>query len=168
MITDPAPSARPERLLHVRVYGEPAGQGRISGGGMRQTKNGRMYAQPSYHSNREKLDPWRAAIIDAARAAMPGWGVTAPLDGALSLSAVFWMPRGKTVRREEPTVTPDLDHLLRALGDSLTKAGAIADDARITSLGRVSKRYADGEHPAGVAFYLETDPGGVADVELAA
>lgn len=159
---------RPERLLHVRVYGEPAGQGQVSGGGLRQTKGGGLYRQPGYHTNRKQLDPWRAAIASAAQDALPGFGVTAPLDGALSLSAVFWLTRKPTVRRDEPTVPPDLDHLLRALGDALKQAGAIADDARITSLGRVSKRYADDEHPPGVAFYLETDPGGCADLEVEA
>lgn len=157
-----------ERLIHVRVHGEPAGQGQVSGGGMRQGKGGRLYHQPGYHTNRAKLDPWRAAIADAAQAAMPAWGITAPLDGALSLSAVFWLTRKPSVRREEPTVAPDLDHLLRALGDALTKAGAIADDARITRFGTIAKRYADADHPPGVAFYLETDPGGCADVEVAA
>lgn len=163
------PTAAPERLLHVRVHGDPVGQGRVSGGGMRVGKNGRTYHQPQYHSNRALLDPWRERIVAAVRLALPRWGVAAPLDGALSLSAVFWMPRGKTVKRAEPTVPPDLDHLLRALGDALTKAGAVADDARITSFGRVSKRYADADHPPGVSFYLETDPGGIADdVEAAA
>lgn len=154
------PTTAPERLLHVRVHGDPVGQGNL-----RHLGAGR----PAVHQNRKTLLPWRARIEAAARLAMPRWGVTAPLDGALSLSAVFWMPRGKTVKRDEPTVPPDLDHLLRALGDALTKSGAIADDARITSFGRVSKRYADADHPPGVSFYLETDPGGFADdVEAAA
>lgn len=149
-----------ERLLHVRVHGDPVGQGNL-----RHLGAGR----PAVHQNRKTLIPWRERIIAATRAAMPGWGVRQPLDGPLSLSAVFWMPRGKTVKRDEPTVPPDLDHLLRALGDSLKFAGAIADDARITRLRDVSKRYADDEHPPGVAFYLETDPGGIADdVEAAA
>lgn len=156
MTTDPD---RPERLLHVRVHGKPIGQGNL-----RHLGKGR----PTIHQNQDILLPWRRAIAAATVQAMGTFGVTAPLDGPLSLSAVFWMPRGKTVRRDEPTVPPDLDHLLRALGDSLKLAGAIADDARITSFGRVSKRYADADHPPGVGFYLETDPGGVADVEVAA
>jgi Holliday junction resolvase RusA-like endonuclease len=156
MTTPPRP---PERLLHVRVYGKPIGQGNLTHFGK---------GRPTIHQNQSVLLPWRAEMIRATQAAMPGWGVTAPLDGPLALSAVFWMPRGKTVRRPEVTVPPDTDHLLRALGDALTKAGAIADDARITLLRNVAKRYADADHPPGVAFYLETDPGGAADVEVAA
>jgi Holliday junction resolvase RusA-like endonuclease len=153
------PASQSERLLHVRVYGKPIGQGNLTHFGK---------GRPTIHQNQAVLLPWRAEIIRAVQAAMPGWGISAPLDGPLALSAVFWMPRGKTVRRGEPTVPPDTDHLLRALGDALTQAGAIADDARITCFRYVAKRYADVEHPPGVAFYLETDPGGVVDLEVAA
>jgi Holliday junction resolvase RusA-like endonuclease len=139
--------------LRVRVDGHPQGQGRISGGGLRQSKAGKLFHQPSYHSNRAKLDPWRAAIVEATGKAMVDQHVPDPLDGPLYLQAEFHMPRGKTVKRLWPTTTPDLDHLLRALGDALTKAGAVTDDARIVTV-QITKRYADGPLDPGVTFTL--------------
>lgn len=140
--------------LHVTVLGEPIGQGAVSGGGQRTSKGGKVYHQPGYHTNRKVLDPWRKAIREATEKAMAEFGLTEPLDEALSLSAVFSMTRGTTVTREEPTVAPDLDHLVRALCDSLTQAGAIKDDARIVEFGRVRKQYETPDLPPGVRFTL--------------
>lgn len=139
--------------LRVTVLGDPVGQGAVRGGGTdREAGTGKVVRRrPAYHANGKLLRPWRALVIEATEKAMAAAGQTEPLDGPLHLDARFLMPRGKTVTRELPSVTPDLDHLLRALGDSLTKAGAIADDARIVSA-RVSKQYAGGPLDPGVVF----------------
>lgn len=134
--------------LTIHVPGRPIGQGNI-----RHLGKGR----PAIHQNAKTLLPWRADIADAAAKAMADAGFTEPFDGPLMLDPiVFLMPRGKTVRRAQPTVPPDLDHLLRALGDALTRAGAIADDARIVRIRDLQKSY---EHPGcgpGVFFTLTT------------
>jgi len=44
------------------------------------------------------------------------------------------MPRGKTVKREMPTVPPDLDKLIRAINDSATDAGIIEDDSQVIEI----------------------------------
>lgn len=80
--------------------------------------------------------------------------VTAPLDGALELEVTFWVERPRSVtveQRPRPTVTPDLDKLVRTM-DSLTTAGLIRDDARIVTV-RATKEYDDGE-PAGARIRL--------------
>ena len=80
--------------------------------------------------------------------------VTAPFDGALELEVTFWVERPRSVtveQRPRPTVTPDLDKLVRTM-DSLTVAGLIRDDARIVTV-RATKEYDDGE-PAGARIRL--------------
>lgn len=140
--------------LAVTVPGEPEPQGAVSGGGQRTSRNGRVYHQPGYHTNRARLEPWRAAIVVATQQAMRRTPSTIwPLAGALLLRAEFALTRPKTVTRDEPTVPPDIDHLERALSDALTMAGAIRDDALIVET-RMRKRYADGVSP-GVRFALE-------------
>lgn len=57
-----------------------------------------------------------------------------PLTGAVSLDVMFFMPRGKTVKREMPTVPPDLDKLIRAINDSATDAGIIEDDSQVIEI----------------------------------
>lgn len=80
-------------------------------------------------------------------------GAWEPYDGALHIDVTFYLPRGKTVTRELPSVKPDLDKLQRALGDMLTIAGIITDDARIT---RWSPRKRYGE-PRTVIHLIEKD-----------
>lgn len=94
------------------------------------------------------LAQWRGRVIAAARVAMgPGW---VPLDGPLYLDIRFWMPRPGSHPKSIatfPTSPPDADKLVRAIGDSLTQAKLIADDARIIDLS-ASERYAGGPmHP---------------------
>ena len=57
-----------------------------------------------------------------------------PLTGAVSLDVMFFMPRGKTVKREMPIVPPDLDKLIRAINDSATDAGIIEDDSQVIEI----------------------------------
>lgn len=80
-------------------------------------------------------------------------GAWEPYDGALHVDVTFYLPRGKTVTRDLPSVKPDLDKLQRALGDMLTIAGIITDDARIT---RWSPRKRYGE-PSTVIHLIEKD-----------
>ena len=65
-----------------------------------------------------------------------------PLSGALSLSATFYIPKPKTVKREYPSVVPDLDNYIKGIQDGMNKL-AYKDDAQIIKYLNVSKRYAD-------------------------
>lgn len=62
-----------------------------------------------------KLVLWRKEI---SRCAAERWRGDV-LDEAVWLEVTFVMPRGKTVKRPLPTVAPDLDKLVRAVGDAL-------------------------------------------------
>ena len=128
----------------VRVTGEPIGQGNI-----RHLGKGR----PAVHQNAKRLKPWREAITAQTRAQMAEQKI-APFDGPVNLFAVFWMPRGKTVKREQHTVRPDIDHLGRALCDAITASGAVRDDSQIITM-TLHKAYETPEKPPGVGFFLE-------------
>lgn len=85
--------------------------------------------------NSKKHKAWRTAIITEAIANLPeGW---VPLDEPVELIVNFYMPKGKSVTRETPSVAPDLDKLLRSVGDALAIAGVYTDDSRIV---RISAR----------------------------
>lgn len=94
--------------------------------------------------------PWRAAVSAEGSIVMAG---CAPLTGPVCVEIIFSFPRPKShyrtgkyahiLRETAPnfhTSTPDLDKLIRAIGDSLTGV-VIRDDKQIASC-RVTKQYA--------------------------
>lgn len=91
-----------------------------------------------------KLKGWRATAAAAARDAVAGRD---PFDDGVYVLVDFYLPRPRTVRRNRPTVKPDLDKLVRAIGDALTDANVWADDSLLVSL-HAAKYYAgdDGPH----------------------
>lgn len=115
-----------------RVYGIPTPQGSKT-----RMPNGAMLEGGS-KTQREARRDWRSAVATAAAGAANALELTAPLDGALSLHLEFRFPmpanRPRRIRDEgsAPKVSaPDLDKLIRAVGDGLTAGGLIRDDARI-------------------------------------
>jgi len=103
------------------VPGKVVGQGRIS------TINGY-----SFHSNAKELLPWREAVAWSAKAArLPLIGKNEKGDPIpVILTVSFILEKPKSVKRPFPTVAPDLDHYVRAIGDSL-KGIAYLDDSQI-------------------------------------
>ncbi len=79
----------------------------------------------------KNLPVWRAFVQDKLEEANAG---CQPMTGPVSLTAIFFMPKPKSVVRALPSVKPDLDKLIRAIGDSATKAGVIADDSQICEI----------------------------------
>ena len=79
----------------------------------------------------KNLPVWRAFVQDKLEQANAG---CAPMTGPVSLTAIFFMPRPKSVTRALPSVKPDLDKLIRSIGDSATKAGVIEDDSQICEI----------------------------------
>jgi crossover junction endodeoxyribonuclease RusA len=115
--------------LTIDVSGDPASQGSHS------VINGRIV-----QVNSAKHKKWRNAVVFAALDLIgEDW---VPIDEPVELSVIFYLPRPKTATREFPAVMPDLDKLIRAVGDSLTTAGIISDDSRIIAI-HAHKLYAD-------------------------
>lgn len=89
-------------------------------------------------NNKDRLKPWRAEVTRVARAT---WSYGRPLDGAVRVVASFVLPRPRSVRREYPSVRPDVDKLLRALFDGITDAEVVwRDDSQVVSV-ETSKVY---------------------------
>jgi crossover junction endodeoxyribonuclease RusA len=98
----------------------------------------------TFHANKDELLAWRGAVTAHAADL---WGDEAPLDEAVTLSCDFWLPRPPSVKRRlHPDRAPDLDKLVRAVGDALTGI-VFTDDARIVRT-YAAKHYSD-EHLIG-------------------
>lgn len=125
------------------VAGTPRPQGskvHVGGGKMRESS--------------KHLPAWRAAMTAEAKKT----GATFP--GAVSVQAEFLMPRTKAMKPDSPlthTAAPDLDKLLRALGDALTDSGLVADDRFIGSFKAAKRRAAENEEPGVRVVVLPLD-----------
>lgn len=67
-----------------------------------------------------------------------------PYEGAVVMRLVVSLRRPPSVSRKKrpyPSVAPDTDKLLRAVGDALQKCGVIVDDAQIVDFTRLAKVY---------------------------
>lgn len=132
--------------LEVTVLGVPVPQGAI-----RSLGTGR----PSVHANAKALHPWRQMVAQQVRWQMGDAGLTAPLEGPMTLTATFVMPRPKSAPKSRwaPDRRPDLSHLVRALEDAIVMGGAVVDDSQfVTEV--VSKVYATGGNVPGVTFTI--------------
>lgn len=120
--------------MTLKIVGEPAAQGSKTA----FNRGGRCVLVESS----KKLKPWRQQIATQAAT-----HYTQPLDGALSLTAVFIMPRTKAMRNKpapQMVQKPDLDKLLRALNDGLTGV-AFHDDSQVVKIKATKRRAEPGE-----------------------
>jgi Holliday junction resolvase RusA-like endonuclease len=91
-----------------------------------------------YEANKA-LKPWRETVAATASWTMAGIPL---MEGPLVLAVFFAMPRPPSVKREFPSVKPDLDKLTRAIGDALSGV-VYKDDAQIIRLD-IIQIYGDG------------------------
>ena len=121
--------------LTIDVFGDPASQGSHS------VIHGRIV-----QVNSAKHKRWRNAVSFAALDLVgPDFEL---IEEPVELSVIFYLPRPKTATREFPAVMPDLDKLIRSVGDSLTGT-IIRDDSRIATIG-AKKLYADDRGPGAI------------------
>jgi Holliday junction resolvase RusA-like endonuclease len=127
--------------VSLSVTGDPASQGSHA------IMHGRIV-----QVNSSKHKAWRKAIVQEAIATLPeDWQ---PIDEPCELIVNFYLPKPKTVDRQLPSVSPDLDKLIRAVGDSLTDSGVVIDDSRIVRIS-ARKLYAEGIQP-GASIQVKT------------
>lgn len=97
------------------------------------------------HDRGPELDQWRLKVAHAAQAAAQDAGWEPRYDGPVAVTAAFFLPRPKSAKKRlVPHVKPDLDKLIRAVGDALApykQPGVLRDDSRIVAW-RASKDYA--------------------------
>lgn len=111
-------------MITFRLDGVPVPQGSM-----------RVFNGNIVHSQGAALATWRSAVAIAAKQAG-----CKPEAGAIRLDILFGMPKPKTVKRNYPSVAPDLDKLIRAVLDALT-AIAYIDDGQVIEINS-SKIYA--------------------------
>jgi len=88
------------------------------------------------HSRAVELATWRADIALAAKVAG-----CKPIDSPIIITMRFRVKKPKTVKRDYPTVAPDLDKYIRAVNDGLTGV-AFKDDSQVIHI-TASKVYSD-------------------------
>lgn len=120
--------------------------------GTGQCSGGQGYV--SMTSDNDNLKAWRDHVKAVAFAVRARHGMTT-LDEPLEICATFFLPRPKSLHKTVvyPIGKPDLDKLMRAIGDALTDAALIFDDSRFVNE-ITYKRYAPTPAQAGVAITL--------------
>lgn len=122
-------------MIVLEVTGRPTPQG------SKRVFNGRLVEAQSAN-----LKKWRGAIAEAC---LPYKNQNIYL-GPIRLEVDFYLERPKTVsqaQRALPIVAPDLDKLVRAVGDGIGQSGMIwGDDSQIVDI-QARKHYADGRLP---------------------
>ncbi len=130
--------------LYFTAFGDPAPQG------SKNVYNGRLVEAS------KKLKPWRAAVADAVFRAFVATGDESQFTEPVEVTATFYLPRPRTVKRLLPSVPPDLDKLQRSLGDALSvDAKVLADDSLIVKW-NASKLYAENLNDTGVRVAIRT------------
>lgn len=130
--------------MKIRVYGDPAPQGSKTA----RVINGHVVMWESS----KKLPEWRESVVMAAKV----WFMennNQTMLGPVSLHCTFHMPKPKSVSRQYPNVAPDLDKLLRGVGDALQISGVISNDSQIVSI-QADKVYASEPSENGVEIWL--------------
>jgi Holliday junction resolvase RusA-like endonuclease len=120
------------------------------------------------HDDNKQLPAWRDSMLAAIRAAMDDTPTHFPILRPVYVEVDCYFPRPRShygtgrnlgiVRNGAPGKAhgqkPDLDKLLRALGDALTQSGAIRDDAQIAGW-NARKFWADSAY---MAVLVEEEP----------
>jgi crossover junction endodeoxyribonuclease RusA len=102
------------------------------------------------------VKPWRRSIAEAVSLAFEASGDDSQFTEAVVVTATFYLPKPKTVKRLLPSVAPDLDKLQRALGDALSiDSPALTDDSLIVRW-HAKKLYAETPDKAGVMVAIQT------------
>lgn len=117
------------------------------------------------HDRGHELAAWRLKVAKAAQEAAREAGWEPRYDGPVVVNAAFMLPRPKSAKKRlMPHVKPDLDKLIRAVGDALApykQPGVLKDDSRIVTW-HASKHYDDG-HKQGVFITVSPVGGGYLD-----
>ncbi len=114
------------------------------------------------HDRGASLTAWRLAVKDAALKAAREAGWEPRYDGPVAVNVAFFLPRPKSAKKRLwPHVKPDLDKLIRAVGDALApykQPGVLRDDSRIVTW-HATKDYADAYKPGALIYVSRVDKG---------
>jgi Holliday junction resolvase RusA-like endonuclease len=112
-------------MLSFTVFGVPQPQGST------RAFIPKGWNRPVVTTDNTKLKPWRQQVSGTAKAEMESRGLDLCL-GAVRLEATFFFDRPKSLKKSatHKVTKPDVDKLLRSLGDSLTGI-VFKDDSQI-------------------------------------
>ncbi len=128
--------------FHVdfNVRGLPKGQPRPTAFSMKDKKTGKSVARLRTKGTAES---WKSDVV----AAGTNWRPINPLEEAVHVDLIFWMPRPKRLMRQSDPVgainhdcKPDIDNLIKAVLDALTNDGWWRDDCQVSQV-TASKMY---------------------------
>lgn len=107
--------------------------------------------KPTIVHDNLRLAGWRMIVARDAKNAATAAGWTPQHDGPVTVEARFYMPRPKRPKfPDHPATKPDLDKLIRAVGDALADYnGVLAEDSRIVTW-ITSKEWASDDQEPGV------------------
>lgn len=134
--------------MKIRIYGNPAPQGSKTA----IVRNGRAIM---FESNK-RLPEWRDTVLMGSTIARAEHGGLTIL-GPVTVTMTFHMPRPKSTSRRYPNSAPDLDKLIRAVGDALQESEVLANDGQIVTL-VAHKVYAENETYSGVEIEITEKP----------
>jgi crossover junction endodeoxyribonuclease RusA len=130
-----------EAIFMFTVYGTPIPKGSTKA----FFRPGMKY--PVVTEDNKRTRPWSQDVLNAAREALEksGGNWREMESRAVSLQIAFYLPRPKKApkRITRQIRKPDLDKLVRAIKDALTRAGVYRDDAQVVSL-VAAKEFAGG------------------------
>ena len=129
--------------MKIRVYGYPAPQGSKTA----IVRNGRAIM---FEANK-RLPEWRETCLMACSSAAKEHAT--PILGPVQVELTFIMPRPKSTLRKYPNTAPDLDKLIRGVGDSLQISEVLANDGQIVTI-LAHKIYADVPGDCGVEIEI--------------
>lgn len=126
------------KQISFTAYGTPRPQG-----SKRYVGNGRFVEASD-------VKPWRKKIASAVFEEFVATGDDSQFTEPIIVSATFYLPKPKSVRRLLPTVPPDLDKLCRALGDAMSVDCKLLSDDSLIVHWNARKVYAAVPDDAGV------------------
>lgn len=133
--------------MKLIVHGLPLAQGSKSARVV-TGKSGKQVAimTDGFGKKPRELKGWRYAIAAEARKWLQETNA-APLSGPVAMHVVFYLPRPKSAPKRVlyPATKPDLDKLVRSVGDAL-KGLAYEEDSRIVDI-LACKRFAVNSAP---------------------
>jgi crossover junction endodeoxyribonuclease RusA len=91
------------------------------------------------------LPEWRRRLVEAFTP-FEGLSTRPGYENGATVALEFYLTRPASVKRKNPTTKPDLDKLIRSVGDALEIAGVIDGDSKIVEW-QATKRYADNIDP---------------------
>jgi len=134
----------PLETIAFTVLGEPSPEGST-----RAFYIPKLNRTVTTHQNQASLEAWRNRVATEAQRTLEGREWTSDTSSAYALEVDFVLPRPPSVpahRRVHPTVKPDIDKLVRAINDALTRI-LFPDDCQVISV-NMTKCY-EGERRPG-------------------